>query len=134
MLERLALRLTALVYLGVGLAGTLAPGRLVGAAGVALTSPAAEVEIRAVYGGLQLGLGLALLGAARRPERVSQGLRTAILCFLGLFVTRLAGLLQHGLDPLNLRLLLAEGLGLALCGVALRRSSASPPAYGDRAG
>jgi hypothetical protein len=57
------LALTATFFLGMGLLGLVAPGRLVAPFRIVLDGPDARAEVRAVYGGFGLGVA-ALLGAA----------------------------------------------------------------------
>lgn len=88
---RLFLAASALVWLPYGLLCFLDPAFLVQAAGVASTSVTGTIELRAMYGGLQVAIG-ALAGAAcflpslRRPALFT----LSFLC-AGLFTARLLG-------------------------------------------
>jgi hypothetical protein len=88
---RVFLAVCTLVWLPYGLWCFVDPGFLAGAAGVAFQSPTGSTELRAMYGGLQAGLGaLALAGVLRasfqRPALLALGFVTT-----GLALSRLAG-------------------------------------------
>jgi hypothetical protein len=88
---RIFLGLSALLWFPYGLYCFFDPAFLAGAAGVASTTPTGTIELRAMYGGLQVGIGaLAALGAVRptfaRPALVA----LAFLCS-GLFLARIVG-------------------------------------------
>lgn len=94
--ERIFLGASALLWLPYGIFCFLQPEFLAGAAGVSSTSPTGTTELRAMYGGLQAGIGaLALLGCLRDGERRAALLALAFLC-AGLGSARLAGLLTDG--------------------------------------
>ena len=79
--------------------------------------------MRAVYGGLELGLGVFFAAAVTRPAWHRPGLLLAALAFGGLAAGRLVAWLVVGLpEPLGLALHAAEVLGLGLALVALRRA------------
>ncbi len=87
---------SAVVWLGYGLYCFLSPEALAASAGVAFTSATGATELRAMYGGLQMALGvLALLGlrgdASARTALVGLGLATA-----GLGSARLVGATLDG--------------------------------------
>jgi hypothetical protein len=96
MAARIFLGLSALVWLPYGIYCFLVPTSLAEAAGVAFTSPTGSTELRAMYGGLQAGIGLlAGLGAVRdslrRPALVALAFLTG-----GLVTTRLLGATLDG--------------------------------------
>ena len=66
MLGKFVLWLSAILFIGYGLACLVAPGLPAGYAGLALNNGDALAEIGAMYGGLQTGFGVfCLLGALR---------------------------------------------------------------------
>jgi hypothetical protein len=65
-LARLSLGLTAAAFGGFGAWLLVKPGAL-GKVGVELPTPAARAEIRAFYGGLELGMAAFFAAAAARP-------------------------------------------------------------------
>jgi hypothetical protein len=91
MAVRIFLGLSALLWLPYGLYCFFDPAFLAEAAGIASNSTTGTIELRAMYGGLQAGIGaLAGLGAMR-PRFARHAL--VLLAFLcsGLFLSRLAG-------------------------------------------
>jgi hypothetical protein len=93
---RIFLALSALVWLPYGLFCFVDPGFLAGAAGVAFQSPTGSTELRAMYGGLQAGLGaLALAGCMRPPLQRSALLALGFLT-AGLALARLGGVALDG--------------------------------------
>jgi hypothetical protein len=121
------LAVSAAVWLPYGLYCFANPGFLVEAAGVAATSTTGGIELRAMYGGLQAGIGaLALVAVWREALRSSALACLAFLC-AGLALARLAGaVLDAELSSYTM-----VGLGFEVtsagCAIALlrRRSRAS---------
>ena len=93
MFVKLTLALSALGLLGFGLAMTVAPAALLAPVGLVVESGAASTEIRAFYGGLEIGLGLALVYCLLRPSRHLQGLQLSALCYGCVALIRAAGML-----------------------------------------
>jgi hypothetical protein len=93
---RVFLVLEALVWLPYGLYCFLAPGALAASAGVAATTPTGTTELRAMYGGLQAGLGALVALAALRPALVRPALLALLFLGAGLGLARLAGVLLDG--------------------------------------
>lgn len=121
MAARIFLALSALLWLPYGLFCFAQPGFLAGAAGVAATTPTGTVELRAMYGGLQAGLGaLALIGALRSGWRRHALAALACLC-AGLGMTRLAaGLIAADFSSYTLAGLVVEWLSAGIALVLLR--------------
>ncbi|MCA9774713.1 MAG: DUF4345 family protein [Myxococcales bacterium] len=114
-LGRLSVLLTALAYAGFGLAFTLAPGTLASYVEIGLPSTPAAVDFRAMYGGLELGVGIFLLYCAADRARVRVGLVAQIATLAGLAGVRAMGIFTAGSDVgLNPTLLATELAGLAL--------------------
>jgi hypothetical protein len=105
---------------GAGLAFLVAP-ELLRFVDLAPGTAAARSDVRAVYGGLELGVA-ALLGAcAHRPEWLRFGLVAQALAFGGLVLGRLVSLALDGAPtPIAVALGLAEALGAILALLALR--------------
>ena len=95
-LTRLFLGFSALVWLPYGVFCGFRPSFLAEAAGVVANSPTAITEVRAMYGGLEAGIGALCLCALFRSSLVRPAL--VMLCFVcgGLGLTRLIGLLLDG--------------------------------------
>ena len=117
---RLVLGLSALAFAGIGAAFLVAPEAMAARVGVSLAGAAAANDVRAVYGGLQLGVAACLVWCARRPETLRSGLAVQLFTFGGLAAARLVSLLLDG-NPgaLGLALHAAELLGFA-CGAVAR--------------
>ncbi|MBK6288956.1 MAG: DUF4345 family protein [Gammaproteobacteria bacterium] len=93
MAARIFLGLFGAMWLGYGVWCFTDPGYLREAAGIAFISTTGNVDLRATYGGLQMAIGLLLLGGAlravaTRPVLLSYG----VLC-AGIGSARLAGAL-----------------------------------------
>ncbi|MCO5168882.1 MAG: DUF4345 domain-containing protein [Planctomycetes bacterium] len=120
-LARCSLALTAVAFAAFGLWLLVAPQAL-GQVGVELPTPAARAEIRAFYGGLELGLAAFFAVAAARPAWFAPGLLAQALGLGGVVLGRLTGVVVDGAtDPLLLALMGAEAAGCALGVVALVR-------------
>ena|SRR3989442_10755212 len=88
-MARIFFALTALVWLPYGIFCFFQPGYLAEAAGVAATTTTGTIELRAMYGGLQAGIGAFALAAALRPALVRPALVASCFLFAGLAVARL---------------------------------------------
>ena len=93
---RIYLMLSVLLWLPYGLFCVFQPGYLSEAAGVVGSTPTGTTEIRAMYGGLQAGIGVMCGFALLRPNFAQPALTA--LCFLvgGLFLARLTGFVIDG--------------------------------------
>lgn len=93
---RVFLAIEALVWLPYGIYCFFVPSYLAQIGGVTFLSATGSTELRAMYGGLQIGLGaLCLAGALRQPLRRPALLALAFLAS-GLASTRLLGVLLDG--------------------------------------
>ena len=94
-LARITLWLGGLGFLGFGIAFLVDPLGLFALTGIELEGSVAAVELRAFYGGLEVGLGLFLLAAdlagAHRP-----GLLLALASYGGIALARVLGLAIAG--------------------------------------
>jgi len=71
--------------------------------GLTLEGATGKVEVRAVYGGLELGLGCFLLWASRHPSRYRTGLVAALFMVAGIGMGRASGIAMEGFvasDPM----------------------------------
>lgn len=93
---KLGVGLTALIYLGLGLGLLAMPAELIAGVGIDAATPEARAEIRAMYGGLELGIGAWLLISLRHAERLGPALLFVALSLGGLGAGRLSGLLIEG--------------------------------------
>jgi hypothetical protein len=94
-LVRWTLWLGGLCFVGFGLASLIDPIGLLGSAGVVLSGDVAATEVRAFYGGLELGLGALLLAADLYGKR-REGLWLVLASYGGIALGRSIGLLIAG--------------------------------------
>lgn len=95
---RLVLVLSGLLFAGFGGWMLLRPEALGEFVKLDAGDPATLTEVRAFYGGLEIGLGLFLLGAAAIRRAVVSGLVLVLLAFGGTALGRGAGLALDGPD------------------------------------
>ncbi len=123
MLNRIILALAAVCLLGFGILMLIAPAGVLAGLGITLGTPEAVTEIRAFYGGLEIGLGLALGFCLIQPGMLRQGLALSSLCYGTVALARLVGMLVDGSGGTFLLSALALEIGLCVAsGWALRRS------------
>lgn len=115
--------LIQIAALGVlGLAYFIRPEEMASFSGALLMGNAAVTEVRAYYGGLQLGLAAYLVMALLRLDLLRPALILLVLLYSVLASARLAGLwLDGGMQQtFNLYALLLEAVSAALAWWALR--------------
>ena len=104
---------SAAAFAGVGVLFLLDPTGMAARVGVTLTGATADNDVRAVYGGLQLGCCAFLALCALRPAWHAPGVAAQLLLFGGLVAARVVSWTMAGLpDALGLGLHAAEGVGL----------------------
>lgn len=119
-LPKVSLALSAVVFGVFGLLLFVRP-ELLGAVGVEIARSAGAVELRAFYGGLELGLVAFFAVAVRRREWWKPALLVQILALGGVAAARLLGILiAGGGEPLLYSLMTAEVGGAAIGVVALK--------------
>ena len=115
-----ALALGAAAFVAFGLALLAAP-ELLALVDIAAPTPTARSDLRAVYGGMELGVGALLALCARRAAWRRGGLTAQALALGGVAAGRLVSLAADGLPrPLTLALWGAELSGALLALAALR--------------
>ena len=90
-MTRLFLAANALLWLPYGLYCFLAPEFLAEAAGVSATGATGTVELRAMYGGLQAGIGALCAAGASRSQFERPALLALLAIACGLAITRTLG-------------------------------------------
>jgi hypothetical protein len=110
----LVLWLISLTFLGFGLAFLLNPSGMTEGLDIALPTLRAEIEIRAFYGGLEIGFAVFLALAAGRPTWRQPALVATTLVLGGTAATRVVGQLLGGYFPMH-----AAYAALELSGAAL---------------
>ena len=120
-LAQISLWLAAAAFAAAGATFALAPG-LLRLVELAPATPTARSDVRAVFGGLELGIAAALAMCARRPAWRRAGLVMQGLAFGGLAAGRLLSLGLDGVPgKITFALWVPELLGATLAVVALRR-------------
>lgn len=123
---RVFLAANALLWIGYGLYCLARPGFLAEAAGVAGTTPTGSTELRAMYGGLQAGIGGLALSALLRPALVRTALIALAFLAAGLFSGRITGVLMDGgLSAYTAAALVLESTLTVLSVALLRQRSGS---------
>jgi hypothetical protein len=118
---RISLRLAALGFAGFGVALLVRP-TLLGVVDVALPTPAALTEIRAFYGGLELGLAAFFLLASTRDAWIRPALFAQVAALGGVVLARAVGVIVDGsAEPPVLLFGAVEASGAVLGLLALRR-------------
>jgi Domain of unknown function (DUF4345) len=110
---RVFLGLQALLFVSYGLYCLINPSALAGAAGVAAITPTGVVELRTMYGGLQLAVGVVCTIAclAGRLERLSMGV--LLVFFAGLAPARgISALVAGDFSPYTIYATLFETFSL----------------------
>jgi len=117
---RIVLGLTALMHAGFGVAYVISPVRMARLSKFELTGPMAVTEMRAFYGGLELGWAAFLVICAVRPGWVIPGLVAVLCVYGGLIAARVLGIvLDKSGQGLILQILAVECVTAILAGVAL---------------
>jgi len=112
-------------FLGFGLWLIADPAGGLATVGIAAQTPAGLIELRALYGGLELGLGIFLLLCAARRDWRRPGLWAVGLGNGGIGLTRLVSIALSGVFTPFLAAALVWELGFAaLAGWALRGKDA----------
>lgn len=115
----LVLTLDALVLLGTGLVFLIAPMGPLGTLGVEEIAPEALTDIRAVYGGIELGIAAYLFSRLARIKDLHEPLLLVTLIFSGMVIARCYGMAVDGSAVrITIILLTAETLGAVLSGAA----------------
>jgi hypothetical protein len=123
---RIVLAAGAVAFAAPGAAFLLWPERFAGVLGIALDGALARTDVRAVFGGLELGVAGVLALCAARGARAADGL--ALLCATtgGMLVGRLLGGARDGAPgPLGVALGVVELALLAAAVVAWLRLRAA---------
>jgi hypothetical protein len=121
-LARVVLALSAFPFALIGLGFLLAPQAMAARVDVSLGSTTADHDVRAVYGGLQLGCGALLAWGALRRAHVRAALVAQLVLYGGLVAARGVGWLLTGAPGgFGLWLHGLETLGLAAGAFALHR-------------
>jgi hypothetical protein len=95
--------LAAVVFIGIGVLCGVNPGSVTTLMGLEMPTAVARTDVRAVYGGLMVGIGAFLLWSSLRQRRIQPGLMLAGMSTLGLVGGRMLGFGAEGeVDACNL--------------------------------
>ncbi len=93
---RLTLGITAVSFLVIGLGFLVVPVAWAASMEITLASALARTDLRATYGGFNVGFGLFLLACARREAWHRPGLLASVLALYGFAAGRLLGWALEG--------------------------------------
>ncbi|MGH9201069.1 MAG: DUF4345 domain-containing protein [Vicinamibacterales bacterium] len=109
---RLVLVIIGMSFFGFGAAFLAYPGDMASVVSIALVNASARTDVRAVYGGMELGIGVFFLTCAMRRDFVRVGLFAAACVLVAMATSRFVGLLLDGFwQPLQLFVMLLEAGG-----------------------
>lgn len=129
MAARIFLALSGLIWFPYGVYLFFQPGYLAEAAGILSTTATGQIELRAMYGGLQAGIGALAFAGALRPAQIRSVLFAGCFLFGGLAVTRsLAAIAAGEVSSYTAFGLCFEWTSTALAFWLLRAGSAPPNA------
>ncbi|WP_339486690.1 DUF4345 domain-containing protein [Pseudomonas sp. EL_65y_Pfl2_R95] len=122
LLARVVLVIQIVILFGLGLAYFVSPQQMANVSGMLLMESAAITDVRAYYGGLQIGLAAFLGLALTRIDLTRSALTLMVLLYSALAVARLGGLWLDGGagQTFNLYILLSEVVAGGLSFYALR--------------
>ena len=99
-LRRIVLLVTGVVFGAFGLLCLLYPDLLTRLTGITSPTLAGQIELQAVYGGLQIGFGVLLLACAILPRWSGAGIWVVVALVGGLALGRGAGVAAHGWESI----------------------------------
>lgn len=106
---RLVLVIIGMSFIGFGLAFVSYPGDMAAMVSIILVEKSARTDIRAIYGGMELGIGVFFLTCAMRRDFVRIGLFASACVLIGMATSRFVGLLLDGFwQPAQLLFMLIE--------------------------
>lgn len=119
---RVVLVIQLLALAGLGLAYFVRPHEMANLSGMLLMSPAAVTDMRAFYGGLQIGLAAFIGLSLSRFDLTRAALTLLVLLYSSLALARIGGLWLDGgaQQTFNFYALLLEVVSVGLCFWALR--------------
>lgn len=118
-MARAYLILIGLTFTGFGLWLLMDPEALTRLIGLKMETVSARTEIRAFYGGLELGIGAFLLGCALFRNGVMIGLGLVACALGGAGAARLGSLVQDGREGWQMTLITVLELGATLLALIL---------------
>ena len=98
---RIVLGLTGALFGLYGLACLFVPAIVAQYSGIVLPDASARTEVVAMYGGLQMAMGVLFTYCAVRPAHLRVGLVSMVVLVGGLAMARAFGILVHGASAYN---------------------------------
>jgi hypothetical protein len=123
-LNVIVITLAGLGFLGFGIVLLCWPEMALPEIGIQALTDQAQVEIRSMYGGLEIGLGILLL-TCFAADRQRFGLHLTLACYGGLGAARLACMLVIGVSTPFLLFALAWEAGFVVLALLALRSKPS---------
>jgi hypothetical protein len=115
------LAFNGVVYVAIGIIFSLDAERWFGNVGVTLADPVGFTELRAVYGGLMLAMGIFFLLSIRVRNWLVPGTAFLLISYFGLVLARSQGIFLLGQStPVIMQIYLIEWVCLILSAIALR--------------
>ena len=125
-LNSIVITIAGLGFVGFGVVFLCWPEVMLPGLGILTPDLQSQIEIRAMYGGLELGLGILLLSCFA-AERQRFGLQLSLASYGGLGVARALSMLVMGIATSFLWFALVwEGVIAVLALLALRKQKSSP--------
>jgi hypothetical protein len=132
-LARALLLIAAAVFIGIGVVFLFAPVEWARVVEIELPTPVSRTDLRATYGGFDLGFGVFLALCALRPAWIRPGLAAMAIALAGFAGGRAYGILVDGCPTMLMpSFALMEASGSILAFLAYRR--AAPGAGGTPSG
>ena len=123
-LSRLSLATTAAGFLGFGIACLVRPKTMLKKVDIDATSNTGTTELRAMYGGFEIGLGAWYAYCAAKQQYVKPALIAEVAGLGGLVATRFASILAKRPRPIMYPILAFEAATLTTGAIALKRELA----------
>ena len=108
---RLLLAFIALTYTGFGFVFLFNPSEMAAIVGIAFPTTTPRTDFRAMYGGLEIGIGAFLLICAMRREFVRVGLFASACVLVAMATSRSVGLMLDGMSLMQAVIATSEWVG-----------------------
>jgi hypothetical protein len=106
---RLVLVIFGLAFVGFGLAFVSYPGDMAALVSIALVDRGARTDVRAIYGGMEIGIGAFLMTCALQRDFVRIGLFASACVLMAMATSRFIGLLLDGFwQPMQILFMVIE--------------------------
>ena len=123
-LAQVLLLLAAIVFIGIGVVFLFAPVDWARVVEIELPTPISRTDLRATYGGFDLGFGVFLALCALRPAWIRPGLAAMAIALAGFAGGRTYGILVDGCTSMLMpSFAILEASGSILAFLAYRRTS-----------